>query len=151
MLAARGPCQRENLWNWGTVCCFVDEREPYSSRIEAPPPVPVTQPSVQNFAQREGIRFAGWSGSSDWTSRSSLVLMVGSCAILNLVWVDLDEEIEYCESGWVCLYYGSVFNVFYKFKSWASMEQNRLAHWELGFGAVAASTSIFCRSSSATV
>lgn len=29
------------------------------------------------------------------------------------------------------------------------MEQNRPAHWELGFGAVAASTSIFCRSSSA--
>lgn len=61
--------------------------------------MPVTQPSVQNFAQREGMRFAGWSGSSDWTSRSSLVLMVGSYAILNLVWVDLDEEIEYCESG----------------------------------------------------
>lgn len=50
-----------------------------------------------------------------------------------------------------CVFIGPVFNVFFKFKSWASMEQNRLAHWELGFGAVAASTSIFCRSSSATV
>lgn len=29
------------------------------------------------------------------------------------------------------------------------MEQNRPAPWELGFGAVAASTSIFCRSSPA--
>lgn len=53
-----------------------ERRKPYSSRMEAPPPVPVTQPSVQNLAQREGIRLAGWSGSSDWTSRSSLVLMV---------------------------------------------------------------------------
>lgn len=53
---------------------------PYSSRMEAPPPVPVTQPSVQNLAQREGMRFAGCSGSSDWTSRSSLVLMAGDYA-----------------------------------------------------------------------
>lgn len=70
--------------------------------------MPVTQPSVQNFAQREGMRFAGWSGSSDWTSRSSLVLMVGSYAILNLVWVDLDEKIEYCERLDVSLLWFSV-------------------------------------------
>jgi hypothetical protein len=34
--------------------------------------VPVTQPSVQNLAQSEGIRFAGWFGSSDWTRWSLL-------------------------------------------------------------------------------
>lgn len=54
--------------------------------------MPVTQPSVQNFAQREGMRFAGWSGSSDWTSRSSLVLMAGDYAGLNLIGVDLGEK-----------------------------------------------------------
>lgn len=30
-----------------------------SLRILAPPPVPVTQPRCQNFAQSSGIRFAG--------------------------------------------------------------------------------------------
>jgi len=45
---------------------------PHPSRMEAPPPVPVTQPSVQNLAQREGIKFAGWSGSADCTRWSLL-------------------------------------------------------------------------------
>lgn len=36
-----------------------ESRVSYSSRIEAPPPVPVTQPNVQNLAHREGMRFAG--------------------------------------------------------------------------------------------
>lgn len=39
----------------------------YSSRMEHPPPVPVTQPRVQNLAHSEGMRFAGWFSSSDWT------------------------------------------------------------------------------------
>lgn len=43
-----------------------------SSRMEAPPPVPVTQPRVQNFAQSEGMRLAGCSGSSEVTSLSGL-------------------------------------------------------------------------------
>lgn len=64
------------------------KEKPYSSRMEAPPPVPVTQPSVQNLAQREGMRFAGCSGSSDWTSRSSLVLMAGDYAVLS--WMGWD-------------------------------------------------------------
>lgn len=50
--------------------------------------MPVTQPSVQNLAQREGMRFAGCSGSSDWTSRSSLVLMAGDYA--GLSWLSWD-------------------------------------------------------------
>lgn len=33
--------------------------------MEHPPPVPVTQPRVQNLAQSEGMRFAGWSGFSE--------------------------------------------------------------------------------------
>ncbi len=40
--------------------------------MEHPPPVPVTQPSVQNLAHSEGIRFAGWSGLSDTTRLSWL-------------------------------------------------------------------------------
>jgi len=40
--------------------------------MDAPPPVPVTQPSVQNLAQREGIKLAGWSGLLDWTRWSLL-------------------------------------------------------------------------------
>lgn len=43
----------------------------YSSRIEQPPPVPVTQPSVQNLAQSEGMRLAGWSWSSEVMSLSA--------------------------------------------------------------------------------
>lgn len=31
----------------------------YPSLMEQPPPVPVTQTRVQNFAQSEGMRFAG--------------------------------------------------------------------------------------------
>lgn len=77
------------------------EGEPYSSRIEAPPPVPVTHPSVQNLAQREGMRFAGWSGLSDWTSESSLVLMAGSCVVSSLAqlggWTDRSSR----GKGWV--------------------------------------------------
>lgn len=41
--------------------------EDYSSRMEHPPPVPVTQPNVQNLAHRDGMRLAGWLGLSDWT------------------------------------------------------------------------------------
>lgn len=39
--------------------------KPYSLRIEHPPPVPVTQPKVQNLAHKDGMRLAGWSGSSE--------------------------------------------------------------------------------------
>ena len=55
---------------------FRDVRS-YSSRILAPPPVPVTQPKCQNFSHRDGMRLAGWFGSSDLT-RCSLVLAI-SC------------------------------------------------------------------------
>lgn len=48
---------------------------PYSSRILAPPPVPVTQPRVQNLAHSEGMRLAGWLGSSDRTSSSLLLIL----------------------------------------------------------------------------
>ena len=44
--------------------------EAYSSLMEQPPPVPVTQPRFQNFAQREGMRLAGCSGSVEETSWS---------------------------------------------------------------------------------
>lgn len=53
----------------------------YSSRIEQPPPVPVTHPNVQNLAQRDGIRLAGWLGSSE-VMRASPV--VARCASLSL-------------------------------------------------------------------
>lgn len=43
----------------------------HSSRMEQPPPVPVTQPRVQNFAQREGMRLAGWFGSEEVMSWSA--------------------------------------------------------------------------------
>lgn len=56
----------------------------YSLRMEHPPPVPVTQPKVQNLAHSEGMRFAGWFSSSEQTRWSLLGLvssMVGSsCA-----------------------------------------------------------------------
>lgn len=45
----------------------------HSSRIEHPPPVPVTHPSVQNLAQSEGMRLAGCSGLSDVMSLSASV------------------------------------------------------------------------------
>jgi hypothetical protein len=45
----------------------------YSSRIEHPPPVPVTHPRVQNLAHSEGMRLAGWSGLSDVMSWSALL------------------------------------------------------------------------------
>ena len=38
--------------------------------MEHPPPVPVTQPNVQNFAHSDGMRFAGWLGSAELTSVS---------------------------------------------------------------------------------
>lgn len=50
--------------------------ETHSSRMEHPPPVPVTHPRVQNFAQSEGMRLAGWSGLLDVMSWS------GSCSEL---------------------------------------------------------------------
>lgn len=52
----------------------------HSSRMEHPPPVPVTHPKVQNLAQREGMRLAGWSGSLDvtsWSGFSIWALMLG--------------------------------------------------------------------------
>jgi hypothetical protein len=51
-----------------------------SSRMEQPPPVPVTQPKVQNFAHSEGIRLAGWLGSSE-VMRASPVGRCCSAAI----------------------------------------------------------------------
>lgn len=39
--------------------------------MEQPPPVPVTQPRVQNFAQSEGMRLAGWFGSEEVMSWSA--------------------------------------------------------------------------------
>lgn len=48
--------------------------------MEQPPPVPVTHPSVQNLAHREGMRLAGWSGLSDvtrWSALSALMILGG--------------------------------------------------------------------------
>lgn len=53
----------------------------HPSRIEHPPPVPVTQPRFQNLAHNEGMRFAGWLSSSEMTrwwlfSKSCMVCLV---------------------------------------------------------------------------
>lgn len=60
-----------------------------------PPPVPVTQPKVQNFAHREGMRLAGWSGLSDRTNWSSPLLIV--CGSLRR----RAQEVAEGEVGWV--------------------------------------------------
>lgn len=46
------------------------KKKTYSSRMEQPPPVPVTHPKVQNLAHREGIKLAGWLGSTEVTRAS---------------------------------------------------------------------------------
>jgi hypothetical protein len=56
----------------------------YSSRMEHPPPVPVTHPRDQNFAQSDGMRLAGWSGFSEWTSAWLLVESMASDVIVDL-------------------------------------------------------------------
>jgi hypothetical protein len=50
------------------------EKNSYSFRIEHPPPVPVTQPNVQNLAHSDGMRLAGWAWSLDVTRWSLLSL-----------------------------------------------------------------------------
>lgn len=47
--------------------------------------MPVTHPSVQNLAHREGMRLAGWSGLSDatrWSGFSALMFRG-----IGLVWL----------------------------------------------------------------
>lgn len=57
----------------------------YSSRIEHPPPVPVTHPRVQNLAHSEGMRLAGCSGLSEVMSWSAASLsrraFLSSCSV----------------------------------------------------------------------
>ena len=63
----------------------------YPSRIEHPPPVPVTQPSVQNLAHSEGIRLAGCCSLSEWIKWSLLVPSIGLVSALDCAGVTVSR------------------------------------------------------------